>query len=590
MSDSELNSTITLTEYLYTRLYQLGVRSVQGVPGDFNLPALDYLESTGLKWSGNAAELTAGYAADGYARIKGIGALMTVFGVGELSAINAVAGSYAEKVPVVHIVGTPSTTAQDRRINIHHSLGDGDHRVFSKVSKHFTCAQANLRDPASAPSLIDYTLRRCVEESRPVYIELPFDMINAPVSAFSLSMPTINRCPSLNHELEDLVIQDIRQRLIECNHPVIVVDGFAERYGISDQVNQLLRLIGCPAVSTPFGQGIIQGDYEFDCGIYSGPAGPLLFMDWFNRCDLVLNIAPLKADSNTYFWNTSSKPSKTIEFDQNCISIFGAQYPGLKLKSLFENLLRSLESSPLPMRISLECPRQLQKATSPSPPHPSSPIEHNQMWSRISRFIRTGDVVITDIGTSWSGTECFALPADTILIKSGIWLSIGYALGACVGAAQARQEMTEEGKRPDGRTIVFEGDGSFQVTTQAISDVIRNKLDIVLFIINNNGYTIERLIHGMHADYNSVQPWNYTEAPKFYGAPQWDPEYPVTSNRVSRWDELENILNNTHISHGKGFHLIEIVTDAHDAPDALSAFIGLAEQRKPEPSKSQFGV
>lgn len=576
MRDVELEATVTLTEYLFTRLYQLGVRSVQGVPGDFNLKALDYLESTGLKWSGNSAELSAGYAADGYARIKGIAALMTVFGVGELSAINAIAGSYSEKVPVVHIVGTTPTKAQDKNLIIHHSLGDGNHRVYAEVYKHFTCAQANLRDLKTSTSLIDSTLQKCIEESQPVYIELPFDMIDERVSTIGLENPILNRMIEDNHpELENHAVQDILRRIYECTQPVIVVDGFARRYGIADEVNRFLHATGIIAVSPPFGQGIVKEDYPHYRGVFVGPAGSKSFMDWFQKCDLVMHIAPLKSDANTCNFKTLVSPGATIELDQKCISVFGAKYCNLKLKSVFDSLLRSLDPSRLPSKEYRQCPKDPLGDTSLLPAVCSEPIDQARLWPYMSQFVRSGDIVIADIGTSWTGTDSFILPPDTTLIKSGIWFSIGSALGACVGAAHAQREMIQDGTRVQGRTIVFEGDGSFQVTVQALSDIIRNRLDVVIFVINNSGYTIERLIHGKDAEYNCIQPWNYTKAAKFFGAPEDDPDYPVFSRRVSQWGELRELLDDPRLQHGKGFNLVEVVTGAQDSPQSLSAFMNI---------------
>lgn len=127
------DNTITLAEYLFVRLSQPGCRALHGLPGDFNLTLLDYVESSGLKWVGNANELNAGYATDAYARIHGIGAMCTTFGLGELSAVNAIAGSYAERVPVVHIVGTPGRPSQRNGMLLHHTLGSGDYRVFARI-------------------------------------------------------------------------------------------------------------------------------------------------------------------------------------------------------------------------------------------------------------------------------------------------------------------------------------------------------------------------------------------------------------------------------------------------------------------------
>src|SRR4051794_27575791 len=158
-------STITLAEYLFIRLRQLGVGAIHGVPGDYNLTLLDYVEPTGLLWVGNANELNAGYAADGYARIKGVGALVTTFGVGELSAINAIAGAFTERAAVVHIVGTPPRASQDGRLKIHHTFNDGEYRRFGLMAAQVTVAQANLRDPRTCPEQIDEVLRQCLIHS-----------------------------------------------------------------------------------------------------------------------------------------------------------------------------------------------------------------------------------------------------------------------------------------------------------------------------------------------------------------------------------------------------------------------------------------
>lgn len=141
MTQTIFNATsMDLGDYLFRRLAQLGVGSIHGVPGDYNLTVLDYLEPASLHWVGNANKLCAGYAADGYARIKGIGALITSFGVGELSAINAIGASFSEKIPVVHVVDTPPLAAQRSGACLYHSLGDGNFRVFADMYKSVTCA------------------------------------------------------------------------------------------------------------------------------------------------------------------------------------------------------------------------------------------------------------------------------------------------------------------------------------------------------------------------------------------------------------------------------------------------------------------
>ena len=153
---------IILARYLFARLHQLGLRGLHGVPGDFNLTLLDHVKPSGLTWVGDCNELNAGYAADGYARIKGTGALVTTFGAGELSALNAIAGAYAELAPVVHIVGTPSRVTQEAGFLMHHTLNDGNYEHFTRMQSPVTVAQVDLVDACTAAGLIDYALEQCL--------------------------------------------------------------------------------------------------------------------------------------------------------------------------------------------------------------------------------------------------------------------------------------------------------------------------------------------------------------------------------------------------------------------------------------------
>lgn len=246
---------ITLVEYLFLRLKELGVKSVHGVPGDYTLTMLDYLEPMGLHWVGNANELNAGYAADGYARIKGISALITSFGVGELSAINAIAGAYAEKLPVVHIVGTAPIAAQSTGACLHHSLGDGNLRVFADMYKSVTVAQANLIDAGLASHLIDSTLKQCLAQSGPVYLEVPIDMVNVkvptPFKPIDLSIPGRSKI------LEDHALDALLRRIKGARQPLILVDGFAARFGLQDSINELVKCTCFPTLTTPFGKSLV---------------------------------------------------------------------------------------------------------------------------------------------------------------------------------------------------------------------------------------------------------------------------------------------------------------------------------------------
>jgi pyruvate decarboxylase len=220
---------ISVAGYLFTRLHQLGVGAVHGVPSDYTIRALDQVAPAGLKWIGNCNELGPGYAADGYARAKGISTVFTTYGVGELSASNAVAGSYAGYTPAgytpaVHIVGTPARKHQNPRAIVYHSLDNGRMRVFADMARHITAGQVNLIDAESAPDLVDGVLQECVMQSRPVYVEFPSDIVDAQVSELALDQPLDLMPPRNAVEQEDATVDLLLERIVARSRQVNVID------------------------------------------------------------------------------------------------------------------------------------------------------------------------------------------------------------------------------------------------------------------------------------------------------------------------------------------------------------------------------
>ncbi|KAH6665269.1 pyruvate decarboxylase [Verticillium dahliae] len=486
-------------------------------------------------------------------QIGGAGALATSFGVGELSALNAVAGAYAEKVPVVHIVGGPSRAARAARACLHHSLGDGDLGVFAAMYAAVTVAQARLDCPATAPRLVDEVLRACLVESRPVYIELPSDMAAAQVPR--PTMPAAIFPSTTSEELYACRAHILCFMIAEAERPMILVDGFTARFDIREEINELVRISQIPTLTTPFGKGIVNETLPGYKGIFCGAMGNKELQDWVDGCDLVLHFGPLRSDVNTFGFSARTNASKTLFFEKNAVE----HDDSTNLLLLNEVSATKLLVQNLPMDLLKELPA----------PTSSSPVDQQTFWLRVSRLFRPGDIILTETGTASYGGQSFVLPENTILINSSLWLSIGYTLAAAQGAALAQREMFQAGDRPHGRTILFEGEGSLQMSAQAISDMIRNRLDVIIFVINNGGYTIERLIHGFSASYNDVQPWRNLEAPSFFGAPRDDLLYPVRTRRVQIWGDLESVMQDLGIQSGKGMNVIEVFMDAADAPQSL---------------------
>ncbi|KAL7930391.1 pyruvate decarboxylase [Trichoderma chlorosporum] len=579
----EDQSTIDLAEYLFKRLIQLGLGSIHGVPGDYNLTVLDYIKPLGLHWVGNANELNAGYAADGYGRIKGISAIITSFGVGELSAINAIGGAYAERSPVVHIVGTAPMAAQKAGACLHHTLGTGNYRAFPEMNKWVTVAQANLTDAETAPALIDATLKACVLNSQPVYIELPTNMVKAqvppPVTPIDLSIP------GYDEAYENKMVDKVIERMTSSTKPLILMDGLTARYRITDEVNEFVRLTGFPTLSAPFGKGIVNENLPNFHGIYVGASGDAVTKQQADNADLILNFGPLHSDVNSNGFSAMPKADVTISLNMYSIKFgdeAGSDDRVISIKSFMKKLVKRAGATKLPT------PQPFTHGPSSSPlllrnlglSADDAIIDQDTFWLRMSEFLRPGDLVIAEAGTSFAGTNTIVFPENITLINSALWLSIGYTLPALQGSALARREQrkegSKEGARSSGRAILFIGDGSLQMSAQGISDIIRNRLDATIIVINNDGYTVERVIHGFHEHYNDIQPWRNTEAPSYFGAPLNDPEYPVIAEKAKNWGELRSVLGRKDVQAGKGLTLIEVFMDMADAPaplKKLSAYV-----------------
>ncbi|CAI6338428.1 unnamed protein product [Periconia digitata] len=568
LRSQELTNGIDVAEYLFRRLKQVGVGSVHGVPGDYNLVALDYISKNGLKWVGNCNELNAGYAADGYARVNGVAALVTTFGVGELSAVNAIAGSYSEYVPVVHIVGYPTTTAQKGGLLLHHTLGNGDFMVFSKMSAQISCAVSMLNDPHEAAVLIDNAIRECILQSRPVYIGLPSDLVTKKVDGDRLNKPLDLAYPPNEPEKESYVVDVVLKYLHEARNPVILVDACAIRHRALKETHDFIVKSGIPVFVAPMGKGAVDETLPNYGGVYAGNGSNKGVQERVESADLVLSIGAIKSDFNTAGFTYRMSQLKTIDFHSYGVTVRYSEYPGVRMNGVLSKVTEKLgqlniESGPNPTN---DIPHAQLQTSEPT-------ITQAWFWPRLGQWLKPNDIVITETGTSNFGIWETRFPRDVTAISQVLWGSIGYATGACQGAALAAKEQATS-----KRTILFTGDGSFQLTAQELSTMIRQKLNPIIFVLCNSGYTIERLIHGMQDPYNDVQEWKYKELPAAFGGKEGDD---VLTYRVETKEEVEKLFaDEVFVSEEtKQLRFVELVMPWDDAPEALKQVAASAAKR-----------
>jgi pyruvate decarboxylase len=281
---------ITLGRYMWERIHQIGVDTIFGVPGDFNLQFLDSIfHVDGLKWMGNQNELNAAYAADGYARIKGVpGCLVTTHGVGELSALNGISGSMSEQVKVIHVVGQTTRAMQKNHMMIHHSIGDKpDHQLYNKASVGLRYAAAELWDVKTAPAEIDRVIRECFIKSGPVYIFLPLDLSSELVDASLLDTP-INTSPDIDMDAQDAAVKAIMEAVQEAKQPSVLVDAWVQRFGAAEEAKKLIKKLNVPFFSANMGKGVVDEDEELFVGVWNGEVSAPGVREAAKAADLVV--------------------------------------------------------------------------------------------------------------------------------------------------------------------------------------------------------------------------------------------------------------------------------------------------------------
>ena len=509
-----------------------------------------------MRWAGNCNELNAAYAADGYARIKGMACLITTFGVGELSALNGIAGAYAEHVGVMHVVGVPSLSSQAKQLLLHHTLGNGDFTVFHRMSANISETTAMITDVNTAPAEIDRLIRTCYITQRPVYLGLPANVVDMMVPANLLETPVDLALKPNDPQAETEVIETVLEMIRRAKNPVILADACASRHDVKAETKKLIELTQFPAFVTPMGKGSIDENNPRFGGVYVGTLSNPAVKEAVESADLILSVGALLSDFNTGSFSYSYKTRNIVEFHSDHIKIRMATFPGVQMKFALQRLLEHVAEAAkdyVPVAVPARIPEN-------PPCDPSTPLKQEWMWNQLSKFLREGDVVITETGTSGFGINQTHFPGNTIGISQVLWGSIGFTGGAVLGAAFAAEEVD-----PRKRVILFIGDGSLQLTVQEISTIVRWNLKPYLFVLNNHGYTIEKLIHGPTAQYNEIQPWNHLKLLETFGATDYE------NHRVATTGEWIDLIESKEFAENSRVRMIEIMLGVMDAPSSLVA-------------------
>jgi indolepyruvate decarboxylase len=505
---SKSTQRMTIGDFLLRRLAEAGIRHLFGVPGDYNLALLQQLKDTGtLQWVGTCNELNSSYAADGYARLNGLGALLVTNGVGPLSAINGIGGSYSEHVPVICISGSIPLRSIDRGFD--HFL-----RAYAPVS----AAQTRLT-PRNAATEIDRLILTAWREKLPVYMELPSD-----IAYLEIEVPTARLdlgAPDSDPERLRSCIAAVAARLSAAQSPAILVDADAGRFGVASDLMQLAERMQIPVAAINAAKSVIDETFPRYLGIYGGKASEPHVRDAIEKSDCLLCIGyrPIEVTTGDF---TAALPADTIHARGYSIDVGEDNYQAVTLKEVLRGVIDAVP------RVVSRTPSRGPTALAGARAEGSAKLTQSAYWQAIQEYLRPGDVLYVDNGTSFVILG-LKLPPNCTFVGSINWGSIGYSVGALLGALTAA---------PDRRHLLFIGDGSFQVSAQELSTILRHDHKPAIFLINNGGYTIERGYLGKDEAYNDVANWAYADLPKVF--------CPGTSARsfvVRTVNDLRNVLS-----------------------------------------------
>lgn len=488
---------ISVGKYLAKRLEEIGIEDYFAIPGDFNLTLLDeMLTNKNLKMINCCNELNAGYAADGYARSHGIAAMVVTFSVGSLSTVNAVAGAYGEDSPIIVVSGGPNINSILKNQIIHHTLAETEGRqeyvrsVFDKVTAH----TAIIRTLSDAPYQIDQAIEIALQKRKPVYVEIGCNLANQPIC---------NPQPYQFRKKEKSDPESLKAALTHATYflnsarrPVLVAGARLRSFGAMNEFRKLADHCGYGVACMPNAKSFFSETHPQFIGIYWGSVSSPGCREVVESCDAYLFAGPMFSDYTTVGYSALIQPSKLLEVSPGKVRLEKQSYHGIYMPEFLDKLRAKLKRNTNSHHVF----KQIRGEAAPTPPSLKEPMTTRRLFARIEEMLDKNTTVLAETGDSWFNGMRLHLPEGCRFEIQMQYGSIGWSVGAFLGLVSA----------PEKRKIIgLIGDGSFQMSAQEISTVLRYGYSGIVFLLNNEGYTIEVKIHD--GPYNIIQNWRYAK-------------------------------------------------------------------------------
>jgi len=532
----------------------MGLKHLFSIAGDYSIDWVNnYVEGSDINVIEEVNELNAGYAADGYARLKGIGALCVTYSAGSLSAVNAIAGAYVERVPVVLINGTPSISKTIRfeqtGFSSHHFISgrETDLQVFEYV----TAATVRIDNPDLAPMLIDYALTQCITERRPVYIELLQDMVDR-----SCKRPSPGRLEPARLMSDNIALQQsidiIKRKLEGSRNPLLWVGVEVDRFGLHDKAEALIRRLNIPYVTELLSKAILSEDDPLFAGVFDGNASSVPVQGLAEQSDFILALGVWLTDINALGWTFDFDKTAFVSLDAvKCGTYFGAQVSlGHFIDGLLNTNVVSREAPALPR----------ERSSEGSGTCLDDEITYQGFYDFIAGYVDKNTIIGSDASLNYFGSMLLKVGAPRGYIAQPSYSSIGYIGPAATGVCLA--------KKADQRVMIFSGDGGFQMSVQCLSTQTRFQLNPIIFVVDNGVYGVEQWLAdasvfsvdkpSRKTFYKScvLHRWNYSKLSGVFGCKGWN---------VSTYRELEDALEGA-LANLSSPSIIQVVVPSNTIP------------------------
>ncbi|MDJ0736611.1 MAG: thiamine pyrophosphate-binding protein [Nostocaceae cyanobacterium] len=484
-----------LASHIFEILYQQGVQHAFGIPGDFALTLYDALAASKIEPIVMTHEPCVGFAADAYSRIRGLGLAIVTYGVGGLNMVNAIAGAYAEKSPLVILSGAPGIAERQHHKLLHHKVKtfDTQRRVYEEVTVYST----TLNDPRNADVKIHRALDYAMTFKRPVYLEIPRDMVYAEIEEVEHHPPPIKHTDA--DTLEEALGETLAM-LKQARLPVILVGTEVHRFGLQPQVIALAEKLGVPVCSTVLGKSVFPEAHPQYIGIYNGEAGEPYVRNTVEESDCLLMLGVFMTDLNLGMFTAHLNPGRTVYATSERITIKHHEYSQIRFEDFITSLVNSWQ---LPHRnpavISTMKPRVVPSL---------GKISMSGLLYELNQFIDGDTLLVTDVGDVLFAADDIQTKEGTSFLSSAYYASMGFGIPGVIGAQLAD---------PFRRAIALVGDGGLQMTGMELLTAKRLGLKPIVIVVNNGAFGTLRAMGHQQADFVYIPDMDYAKFAKVLG-------------------------------------------------------------------------